>query len=108
MTPEELLAIEGVDQEGLEKIGAAVNGYYGQYDQAPEPEPEPEPEPASEVAVESNQGPDAGSETVEAAATSEEESPKEGPGDTDLPAESIEAAEGESATIKNAETEPIS
>jgi len=119
MTPEELLAIEGVDQEGLEKIGSSVNGYYSQYDQAPEPEPEPEPEsgpeaePANEMA----------NETADPPVPSESESPTEGSEDAGPPtaevtvaetepappvAESVEVAEVESATIKNAETEPIS
>ncbi len=91
MTPEELLAVEGVDQEGLEKIGMAVNSYYGQYDQAQEPSAEV---PADE-------------ETVEAAAAGEDPEA----GETETSAGSVETLEGstdESATIKNAETEPIS
>ncbi len=91
MTPEELLAVEGVDQEGLEKIGMAVNSYYGQYDQAQEPAAET---PADE-------------ETVETAAAEQDPEAVE----TETSAGSVETIEGsmdESATIKNAETEPIS
>ncbi|MBY0507136.1 MAG: transcription termination factor NusA [Bryobacteraceae bacterium] len=89
MTPEELMAIEGVDQDGLEKIGAAVNGYYSQYDQ-PEAEAAPIQETEQETVGETTGEPVAESETAQPAA------------------ESIEVVEHESATIENAETEPIS
>lgn len=94
MTPEELLAIEGVDQEGLEKIGMAVNSYYSQYDQAQEGPAEP----AGEETVEETAGLQTSGETEDAPESVE----------TKGPVESIEAVEDESATIKNAETEPIS
>ena len=119
MTPEELLAIEGVDQEGLEKIGMAVNGYYSQYDQAPEPEPEaPEAAPASaESAPVEGQDGSAVPETLLGETTPEavadpEASPVTGE-KTETAAETgnletVEALQDESATIKNVETEPIS
>ncbi|HEV2199621.1 MAG TPA: transcription termination factor NusA [Bryobacteraceae bacterium] len=57
MTPEELEAIPGIDPEMVERIQAAVNGYYGQFEasvegvaaaapEAPVP-PETQPEPAA-------------------------------------------------------------
>ena len=119
MTPEELLAIEGVDQEGLEKIGMAVNGYYSQYDQA-EQEVEPSTEtvePQIETAV------PVVAETAVPVEPSEEISPGEGTRDagpatadgsdpvaeaTIKVVESVPEAEDESATIKSVETEPIS
>lgn len=127
MTPEELLAIEGVDQEGLEKIGMAVNGYYSQYDQPPEPEAEPAnaesgesgpPEPGPDEPGPPEPGPDepAAGTVPEAAPESE----AAGEDDSEVPnpvpeavvkakkLETVEALQDESATIKNAETEPIS
>ena len=127
MTPEELLAIEGVDQEGLEKIGMAVNGYYSQYDQPPEPEAEPAnaesgesgpPEPGPDEPGPPEPGPD-----EPAAGTVPEAAPESeavGEDDSEVPnpvpeavvkakkLETVEALQDESATIKNAETEPIS
>ena len=113
MTPEELLAIEGVDQEGLEKIGMAVNGYYSQYDQASELEVEPTTEtaeaPVTETAMTGKPSeeispvegtPDAGQATADESDTLAEAAAKA--------VESVPAAEDESATIKNVETEPIS
>jgi N utilization substance protein A len=116
MTPEELLAIEGVDQEGLEKIGMAVNGYYSQYDQPQESEPvseetagpeaETEAEPSAESGLETEletvleNSPEGESGLVEESA----EETEGGPADV----ETIEVVQDESATIKNAETEPIS
>ena len=115
MTPEELLAIEGVDQEGLEKIGMAVNGYYSQYDQAQESEAEPTPietaeagavdpvpdepiaGPGAEIAPETAQ--ESAADPVNSVPDVLEESKN---------LETVEALQDESATIKNAETEPIS
>ena len=115
MTPEELLAIEGVDQEGLEKIGMAVNGYYSQYDQAPEPETEPtEIESAEPGAVDPVPNePVAGPGAEKAPETAQENAADPGNSAPDVLEESknletVEALQDESATIKNAETEPIS
>ena len=117
MTPEELLAIEGVDQEGLEKIGMAVNGYYSQYDQVPEPEAEPATPEAGEpgVADSGSDGPDADGPVAEAVG---EIVPEAVPDPVSVAEahnaaetknlETVEALQDESATIKNAETEPIS
>ena len=115
MTPEELLAIEGVDQEGLEKIGMAVNGYYSQYDQAPEPEAEPTttesggPDAVDAVPDEPVAGP--GTEIAPETAQENAADPVN-PAPDDLEEsknlETVEALQDETATIKNAETEPIS
>ena len=117
MTPEELLAIEGVDQEGLEKIGMAVNGYYSQYDQVPEPEAEPATPEGGEpgVADSGSDGPDADGPVAEAVG---EIVPEAVPDPVSVAEahnaaetknlETVEALQDESATIKNAETEPIS
>jgi len=46
MTPEDLEAIPGVDQAAVERIQAAVNGYYGQFESAVEGTQEPSAETA--------------------------------------------------------------
>ena len=99
MTPEELLATEGIDQEGLERIGVAVNGYYSQYDQ--EQEAAPEAETTAEAVADAGEPAAEASSGDEAAPAGETEA---APADV----ETIEVAQDESATIKNAETEPIS
>jgi N utilization substance protein A len=58
MTPEELEAISGIDQESVDQLQLAVNAYYSQFEQegqaaAPEAAAEPEAEAAPEA------GPDA-------------------------------------------------
>jgi len=71
MTPEEIIAVPGVGMENMEKIGEAVNAYYGTPYEAPAegveaPVSEPNPEPEAEVPPES-----------EAAAVAEPEAPSE-------------------------------
>lgn len=67
MTPEEIIAIPGVGLENMEKIGEAVNAYYGTPYEAPaegvsESEAEPDAEVATAVEASAETPPEAASE----------------------------------------------
>jgi N utilization substance protein A len=72
MTPEELEAIPGIDQESVDQLQLAVNSYYSQFEQegqeaaAPDAAAEPETEAAPDAGLEAEPEPDAEAEVPEA------------------------------------------
>jgi N utilization substance protein A len=104
MTPEQLEALEGVDEESVNGIQQAINGYYGQeyVEQAVEPAgdsaaEEPSPEAAVEAAPEAaaEAAPEAGTEAEEL--RNSIENTTESASDTmNEPVESAELSEGDS------------
>jgi N utilization substance protein A len=103
MTPEQLEALEGVDEDAVNRIMQAINGYYGQdYAEQPasetqEAEPEAEPEPVAEPEEPGDNSPNSIENTTESASDTMNE-----------PVESVAVSEGEPAEGIEGDTEPVS
>jgi N utilization substance protein A len=100
MTPEELEEVPGIGPSMIEKIFAAVNSYYGQFEAEPEQAAEVEMEPVSEAA-EAEEPAAEGEQVIDAAEAHLSVAPSE-LGDAPHPVSSVE--EGEFDTIKDSES----
>ena len=109
MTPEQLEALEGIDEEAVNRIQQAINGYYGQEYGEPASEAAAQEEPAHEAEVPAAESAEsAESALVETAEEAGPEAAEEGDsaenamesasGTMNEPVETIDGAEGEQAT----------